>query len=81
MHFSIISGLYNITNLQLNNQDLPYDETIKFLGMIWDRKLTWNTQMTLKTKCTKVMGLLKSMTAQEYGADQTTALKYIQGNN
>jgi len=76
IHFSIIPGLFSSPDLNINNQRLEYSENAKFLGLVWDHKLTWRPQITsLKVKCIKLLGLLRSVTSQHWGADQSTLLQ------
>jgi hypothetical protein len=43
--------------------------------LIWDPKLTWKPHIaSIKTNCQKSINLLKSVTAQKWGADQETSL-------
>lgn len=61
--------------LKLENQELSYTNEIKFLGMIFDRTLTWRSHITyLKTSCSKVLNLMKTLANHDWGADTTTLL-------
>jgi ribonuclease HI len=76
MRFSINPGLYLNPELKMYNKTLPYVENIKFLGLIWDTKLKWTQHIAkLKADCTKKLGLLRSITCSEWGADQYCSLK------
>lgn len=58
------------------NEVLPYTDHFKFLGLIWDNKLTWKNHIAqLKADCNKKIGLLRSITAQDWGADQHCLMK------
>lgn len=78
MHFTTLPGLHmNKPVLKLGDSILPYTESMRFLGLIWDPKLTWkNHIVNLKAECTKLLGLLKSITSREWGADQYHRLQY-----
>ena len=41
MHFTQISGLHLKPELQFKNEVIEYKNSFKFLGLIWDDKLTW----------------------------------------
>lgn len=69
MHFNTIHGLHLTPDLFLNNQKLNYMGNIKFLGMIWDPKLTWRPHLIkLKANCQKLIGLMKSVSSLKWGA-------------
>lgn len=75
MHFHRFPGLLLSPELTMNNNIIPYVDTVKFLGLIWDKKLSWLPHITkLKANCQKHLGLLKSLTSTEWGADQDTLL-------
>ena len=56
---------------------LPYNPTARFLGLLWDKKLTWIPHINrLKAQCTKALiGLLHSVSSQTWGANQFCFLK------
>ena len=71
MHFSNLPGLHLSPALNLNNHNIDYCNEIKFLGLVWDRKLTWKShKIKLKEKCSKTLNILKSITAKKWGGDQ-----------
>ena len=48
----------------------------KFLGLIWDCKLSFKPHITyLRQKCNKTLNLLKVLSNTEWGADKDTLLK------
>jgi len=75
MHFTTNPGLHNRPQLKLGEQVLPYVESIKYLGLIWDPKLTWKPHIAkLKTDCSKLLGILRSITSHGWGADQQSSI-------
>ena len=75
MHFCTHQSIYSNPQLKLNDGLIEYCDSIKFLGLYLDPKLRWDVHIgQLKTKCTKILSLLRSVTAQEWGADQHTIL-------
>jgi ribonuclease HI len=75
MHFTTIPGLHLTPSLILYGEPVKYETTFKFLGLIWDTKLTWKPHITeLKLKCQKPLNFLRSITCHEWGADQKTLL-------
>ena len=48
---AVISTLHRPTNfnsLNVNGQNIPWSHNIKYLGVILDKKLTWNPQISSK---------------------------------
>ena len=41
MHFTVHPGLHLRPNLTIYNKKIEYTESVKFLGLIWDEKLTF----------------------------------------
>ena len=60
----------------LGDNELPYVETEKFLGLVWDIKLSWKPHIAkVRGECTKLLGILRMITGQKWGADQSSLLK------
>ena len=56
-------------SLKLGSETLTYSTSAKFLGLIFDSKLTWIQHLTqLKTECQKLLGIMKMISSQRYGA-------------
>ena len=69
----------NSPNLKLYNTQLPFLESARFLGLVWDQRLTWNIHINrLKIDSNKVLGLLRSVTCQSWGGDLKTTVKIYQ---
>jgi ribonuclease HI len=67
--------ILNLLPLKLNETPIPYVETMKFLGLIWDRKLNFAVHINqLKSKCMRAMNLLRTVSSQDWGADQHTLM-------
>jgi len=59
--------------LFLNNQQLTVASEVKFLGIIFDRKLSFLPHIKyLKSKCLKSLNLLQVIVHNNWGADQCT---------
>ena len=59
--------------LNLDNDPIQFVKEAKFLGLIWDTKLTFEPHIKyLKARCQKS---LKVLSCTEWGADRTTLLK------
>ena len=62
--------------LNLDNDSIQFVKEAKFLGLIWDTKLTSEPHIKyLKARCQKFLNLLKVLSRTESGADRTTLLK------
>ena len=62
-------------SIKLYGSPIDYEDSFKFLGLIFDSKLTWRPHIsTLKSKGKQMIGLLKSISAIDWGADQKTLL-------
>ncbi|XP_072395249.1 uncharacterized protein [Diabrotica undecimpunctata] len=56
--------------LKLCNQILNYADEIRFLGMIFDTKLTWKKHiLRIKKTCQNGINLMKTVSNKNYGAD------------
>ena len=62
--------------LKLDNDHIQFVKEAKFLGLIWDTKLTFEPHIKyLKARCQKSLNILKVLSRTEWGADRTTLLK------
>ena len=62
--------------LTLNNIIIPNRETIKYLGMEVDFRLTWKNHIkSLKIECLKRLDLLKCLSHTNWGSDRATMLR------
>ena len=60
MHFCQLRGLHNDPVLKLDGVEIPVVDQYKFLGIIFDRKLSFIPHINyLKAKCQKALQLLR----------------------
>ena len=65
-----------IPTLTLNGTILPFSTEVKFLGMVFDEKLTWNSHIDqLKMKAKGSLNILKVVSGFNWGADKNTLLR------
>ena len=65
-----------IPTLTINDIILPYSTEVKFLGMVFDEKLTWNSHIDkLKVKVKRSLNILKVVSGFNWGADKTSLLR------
>ena len=63
-------------NICMYNQRIPTVQCMRFLGLHFDSKLTWNEHISrIAADCNKRLNLIKTVTALKWGADQATSLK------
>ena len=75
MHFCRLRKAHLDPSLTLNGTLIPVVEETKFLGLIFDRKLSFISHIKhLKEKCTKALNLLRVIAHTSWGADQRTLL-------
>ncbi|GFO00797.1 RNA-directed DNA polymerase from mobile element jockey [Plakobranchus ocellatus] len=68
--------IYTEPALHLDGQPIPVKGEAKFLGVVFDSKLTfYNYVQYLKKKCLKVLNLLRVVGHTDWGADRATLLK------
>ena len=66
----------HIPTLFLKDDIVPYEDEVKFLGVIFDKKLTFGPHINnLSTKVKKTLNILKVVSHFEWGADRTTLLR------
>ena len=65
-----------VPNLLLDGDILPYKDEVKFLGLIFDKKLTWSSHIDgLKLKVRKSLDILKVVSGFDWGADKKSLLR------
>ena len=76
VHFcQLRKQLYDLV-LHLYGLPIPVVEESKFLGILFDRKLSFIPDIKyLKAKCLKALNLLKVLSHTSWGADRTTLLE------
>ena len=65
-----------IPTLFLKEDILPYEDNVKFLGIIFDNKLTFGTHISdLSNRVKQSLNILKVVSHFDWGADRTTLLR------
>ena len=76
VHFCQLRKQHDDPVLHLYGSPIPVVEESKFLGILFDRKLSFIPHIKyLKAKCLKALNLLKVLSNASWGADRTTLLK------
>ncbi|KAK7867868.1 hypothetical protein R5R35_008617 [Gryllus longicercus] len=76
VHFSRKRKSYRDPELTLNGVQLTYNETAKFLGLIFDRHLTWkqHIEYTLR-RCKTALNVIRCISHINWGADRDILLR------
>ena len=75
MHFCNKKGCYDPV-LTLGDQEIEFVKEHKFLGLIWDKKLTFKPHiMDLKNRCFKALNIIRVLSYSNWGSDTKTLLK------
>ena len=76
MHFCRIRGVHPDPDLYLNGQRIPCVEETRFLGLMFDHRLTWVAHVKyIKTKCLEALNILRVLSHTSWGADRQTLLR------
>ena len=81
VHFCKQRKHHNDPELKLNGTSIKIVKEFKFLGVIFDSKLSFVPHIKmLKTKCAKALNILKVVSNTHWGADKKVLLQlYISG--
>ncbi|GBL82825.1 hypothetical protein AVEN_106351-1 [Araneus ventricosus] len=76
MHFCRRRGLHPDPEFQLNGSTIPIAQETKFLGIIFDTKLTFRSRVKhLKIKCIQTLNIMKVLTNTSWGADKVSLMR------
>ncbi|GBM89405.1 hypothetical protein AVEN_76418-1 [Araneus ventricosus] len=79
VHFCRKRNMHLDPNIRIRNSPIPVVNEIRFLGVIFDRKLTFLPHVLhLRKKCEKSLNILKVLSKTSWGADQTSLLRIYQ---
>ena len=79
VHFCQMRHQHNDPELTLDGTALPVTNQAKFLGVIFDKKLSFKPHIQyLKEKCLKSINLMKVIAHTDWSADRDTLLQILQ---
>ena len=79
MHFWKGRGAIAEPNIFINGNQIKAVEETRFLGLIFDRRLTFLSHIRdLKTRCLKSLDVLKVVSHTDWGADRKVLLQLYQ---
>ena len=62
-------------SLSLNNSEIQFKESVKFLGLVFDTHLNWKSHISyIKTKCNGALNLIMKLSHTTWGARRSTLL-------
>ena len=75
VHFCRLRKAHPDPQLLLSGTPIPVDEQTKFLGLVFDKKLSFIPHLQyLKNKCLKALNLLRVVANTKWGSDEKTLL-------
>ena len=76
IHFCHIRKFHPDPDLFLQGERIPCVDETRFLGLIFDKKLTWMPHLkSVKLKCQKALEILKVLSHTSWGADRKMLLR------
>ena len=76
VHFCRIRGVHPDPDLYLKGQRIPCVDQARFLGLIFDSRMTWVPHISdLKVRCLKALDILKVLAHTTWGADRKQLLR------
>lgn len=67
----------NLPNVYVNNTVIPWSPVLKYLGVIFDSKLTWRPQVEYtSTKALKSLNIIRYLSKTWWGAHPSTSLLF-----
>ena len=76
VHFCRIRGFHPDPDIYIKGTRIPCVEETRFLGLIFDQKLTWVPHIkSIKAKCLDSLNILRVLSHYSWGADRQTLLK------
>ena len=73
MHFCRKYSVHCDPTLRLGDAVLPFVNSTKFLGLVFDKTLTWRQHIrSLRTRCNSALNVLRISSGTSWGADRVT---------
>ncbi|GFV94195.1 putative RNA-directed DNA polymerase from transposon X-element [Trichonephila clavipes] len=79
VHFCRKRGIHPDPEIRIRDIQIPVVPDVRFLGVIFDRRLTFLPHiLQLRKRCEKSLNLLKVLSNTSWGADRTSLLRVYQ---
>ncbi|GBL78412.1 hypothetical protein AVEN_42918-1 [Araneus ventricosus] len=76
VHFCRKRKLHLDPEIQLDGHKIPFVNEIRFLGIIFDKKLTFLPHIkTLRKRCERALNILRVLSSTSWGADQPSMMR------
>ena len=76
IHFYRNVILVGSPDLKLAGTKITKSDCVRFLGLYWDSKLSWNGHIArFKAKCMKDLNLLRAVSTEEWGTDSEIIMR------
>jgi len=76
VHFCRKRNCFVNIDLFLGDRQLQFVEEVRYLGLLFDRKLNWRSHLRqIKISCTRALNLLRVLSHPSVGTDHTTLLR------
>lgn len=73
VHFCRKRDCPKITNLSIDNIQIPNSDSCKFLGLFFDTSLSWSKHIGyLKNKCNKDLNIIRLLSGSKWGSHRTS---------
>ena len=67
----------NLPEIKLKEKELQFQANPKFLGIMFDKKLTWNAHIQdIRNRCRQTINILKSIAGTSWGNAKKTPLMF-----
>ena len=66
--FSKKNDLESLIRMRIGDEDIRFESTVKFLGVIFDKRLTWTNHFNyIIDRCNKRLNLLRALSGRKQG--------------
>ena len=73
--FSRKNDQKNLIQMKIGDEDIRFESTVKFLGVIFDKRLTWTNHINyVIDRCNKRLNLQRALSGTDWGANKKTLL-------
>ena len=68
-------GQEKLIQIKIGNEEMRFEKSVKFLGVIFDQRLTWTQHINyIVNRCNRRINLLRALSGTDWGANKRTML-------